>query len=137
VPPDLDEAFEVRLSLCCGRPGCRRRVLPPSVLFWGRRVYPAPVVLLVSALRQGRGAVPTMARLKALFGMWPSTLVRWRRYFQDLFVQSLPWRRLSGQLLPPLCPQQLPAGLIERFDHGRGQPELALAACLQALAPGP
>jgi len=78
-----------------------------------------------------------MARLKALFGMWRSTLVRWQRYFQDLFVQSLPWRRLSGQLLPPLCPQQLPAGLIERFDHGRGQPELALAACLQALASGP
>ena len=43
----------MRLSFCCGREGCRRRVLPPSVLFWGRRVYWAAVVLVVTAPCQG------------------------------------------------------------------------------------
>ena len=47
-PPDLDEAFEIRYSLCCGREGCRRRVLPPSVRFLaapgilGRRSFLSP-----------------------------------------------------------------------------------------------
>jgi hypothetical protein len=96
------------------------------------------VVLLVSALRQGRSAGATMARLKALFGIWRSTMARWQHYFEEIFPQSPAWRRLSGRLRPPpLCPQRLAAGLIERFDHGRGQAEQGLAACLQALAIGP
>lgn len=40
--PDLPEAFQVRFSLCCSRPECRRRVLPPSVRFYERKVYWAP-----------------------------------------------------------------------------------------------
>jgi len=32
------EAFTRRFSLCCGREGCRRRAMPPSVRFLGRRV---------------------------------------------------------------------------------------------------
>ena len=36
-PADLSETFSLRHSLCCGREGCRRRTLPPSVLFLGRR----------------------------------------------------------------------------------------------------
>ena len=44
-PPNLEKLFELRYSLCCGREGCRRRVMPPSVRFWGRRVYWAPVIL--------------------------------------------------------------------------------------------
>ena len=69
-PHDLQEAFEVRFSLCCGRPGCRRRVLPPSVRFWDRRVYWAPVLLLVSALRQGQKPAVTMEHLKAFCHVW-------------------------------------------------------------------
>ena len=29
----------IRRSFCCGRKGCRRRHLPPSVLYLGRGVY--------------------------------------------------------------------------------------------------
>ena len=136
-PSDIQEAFEVRFSLCCGRPGCRRRVLPPSVRFWDRRVYWAPVLLLVSALRQGQKPAVTMEHLKAFCGVWRSTIKRWQRYFKELFVQSDRYRRFSGRLLPPINPDQLPGALLSRFcsvDYGD---KTALANCLQILALGP
>jgi len=136
-PPDLQEAFEVRFSLCCGRPGCRRRVLPPSVRFWGRRVYWAPVILLVSALRQGQNPVITLERLKALCGVCRLTIKRWEYYFRELFTQSIRYRRLSGRLLPPIDPKQLPSVLLSRFDSACCEPEAALANCLRALVLGP
>ena len=42
------EAFTRRHSLCCGRRGCRKRALPPSLRFLGRRVYLEVVVVLAS-----------------------------------------------------------------------------------------
>ncbi|MCP4660853.1 MAG: hypothetical protein GY856_36075 [bacterium] len=69
-PPEVegDEAYRLRLSFCCAEEGCRRRTTPPSVLFLGRKVYFAAVVVLVSVLRQG--PTPTrMARLEELVGV--------------------------------------------------------------------
>ena len=136
-PPDLEEAFEIRFSLCCGRPSCRRRVLPPSVRFWGRRVYWAPVLLLVSALRQGQNPVVTLERLKSLCGVWRSTVKRWQRYFRDIFAQSIKYRRLSGHLMPPIASDQLPGSLLARFYKACGEPQAALVTCLRTLAQGP
>jgi hypothetical protein len=131
------EAYAVRFSLCCGRPGCRRRVLPASVLFWGRRVYWAPVLLVVTALRQGRVQGYTLRRLQALFGITRPTLARWIGYFREQFPHSLGFRRLAGRLMPPVAIQKLPGTLMERFVSARGEHEAALVACLQALALGP
>ena len=36
----MAEENELRFSLCCRREGCRKRRLPPSVRFLGRRVLP-------------------------------------------------------------------------------------------------
>lgn len=136
-PPELDEAFEERFSLCCGREGCRRRVLPPSVRFWGRRVYWAPVVILVTALRQGLKPEVTLQRLKALCGLWRSTVKRWERYFRELFAHSVTYRRLCGRLMPPIPAHRMPGELLARFYQACGQPEEALASCLRVLASGP
>ncbi len=121
--------------LCCGRPGCRRRVLPPSVRFWDRRVYWAPVLLLVSALRQGQKPVITLERLKALCGVCRLTVKRWEHYFRELFAESIRYRRLSGRLFPPIDPEQLPRALLSRFAPDGS--EAALANCLRVLALGP
>jgi hypothetical protein len=135
-PPDLEEALEFRFSLCCGRPGCRRRIMPPSVRFWGRRVYWAPVLLLVSALRQGN-PVFTLERLKALCGAWRSTVNRWQKYFRDIFAQSIGYRRLRGHLMPQTTSGPLPAALLARFCQTCAGPEAALVTCLTTLARGP
>ena len=122
------------MSLCCGKQGCRRRKLPPSVLFWGRRVYWASVLLVVTALRQGRDRGYTVERLKMLFGVTRPTLSRWLSYFRQIFSSSQSWQRLSGRLMPPVTEHELPGGLIDRFVKARGDPELGLTACLQWLA---
>jgi len=110
-------------------------VLPPSVRFWDRRVYWAPVLLLVSALRQGQKPVITLERLKALCGVCRLTVKRWEDYFRELFVQDLRYRRLSGRLFPPVNPDQLPRALLSRFAPDGSDAELA--NCLRVLALGP
>ncbi len=54
---EAGEAFALRYSLCCGREGCRRRTLPPSLRFLGRRVYVEAVVLVASVVALLLGAV--------------------------------------------------------------------------------
>ena len=46
-PEALPEGYEVRFDLCCGR--CRRRTLPASVRFLGRKVYVAVAIAVVTA----------------------------------------------------------------------------------------
>ena len=94
-------------------------------------------MLLVSALRQGQKPVITLERLKAICGVWRSTIKRWEHYFRELFTQSVRYRRLSGRLFPPIDPEQLPSAMLSRFDPAHGGPEAALANCLRALALGP
>jgi len=135
-PGDLPETFSIRLSLCCGREGCRRRTLPPSVLFWGRRVYWGAVVLVVTALRQGRTEGYTVERLRALFGVTRPTLSRWLGYFRQVVPQTRAWRQLEGVLMPPVGADTLPAGVVERFVRARGDPEAGIVGCLKALRLG-
>jgi hypothetical protein len=94
-------------------------------------------VLLVSALRQGKNPAITLERLKGLCGVWRSTIKRWQRYFQDLFAQSIGYRRLAGYLIPPIGSDHLPGALLARFYKRFQGPEEALANCLKALALGP
>ena len=95
------------------------------------------MLLLVSALRQGRNSTVTLEHLKALFRVWRSTIKRWQRYFRDIFAQSIEYRRLAGHLMPPIAPNQLPKALLERFYLSCAEPETALVTCLQTLALGP
>jgi len=107
------------------------------VRFWGRRVYWAPVLLLVSALRQGLSPAVTLERLKACCGVWRSTVKRWQRYFRDIFARSVGYRRMTGHLMPPISSDQLPGALLARFYQACGRPEATLVNCLQTLALGP
>lgn len=109
--------------------------MPPSVRFWGRRVYWAPVLLLVTALRQGKKPSVTLQRLKAFCGVWRSTVKRWQNYFRNIFAKSINYRRLSGYFMPPIDTGQLPKTLLQRFY--RGDAQAALVTCLHTLALGP
>jgi hypothetical protein len=93
------------------------------------------VVLLVTALRQGKNPDVTLQRLKAFCGVWRSTVNRWQRYFRNLFANSINYRRLSGYFMPPIAADQLPKSLLQRFYHSDAQ--AALINCLHRLALGP
>ena len=111
------EWFARRFALCCGR--CRRRVLPPSVRFLGRRVY-AGIAILVSATVAVTVSLAQAARTVAA----PTrTVKRWVGFFQVVLITTPFWLAVRGQLTPKLDTPRLPASLVEQFlGDGRAEP---------------
>ncbi len=111
----LDSVFRKRYSLCCGREGCRRRVLPPSLIYLGRRVYLGVLVVLLTAL--SHGLTPRRRRrVCGILGVAPRTLERWRIWWKEEFPQTPFWRSVRGVFLPPLDEELLPAPLVAHFS---------------------
>lgn len=123
----LGDPHRRRLSFCCAR--CRQRVTPPSVRFFGRRVYSGAVVVLacLKALTAER-----VAELKAMLGVDRRTLRRWRRWWREAFVHSAWWRIEKARFSPPLDQRRLPGALLERFAAAHEPP---LVAALRFLSP--
>jgi len=135
-PPNLPEEYLIRLSLCCGREGCRRRTLPLSVLFWGRRVYWGVVIIVVTALRQQRLEGFCARKIFELFGATRLTLLRWSSYFREIFPQSKIWQLLRSRWMPPVTPESIPLAVLERLGLARGDPQATLLRCLCLLVLG-
>jgi hypothetical protein len=110
----LDDAYERRLSFCCGQDGCRRRHTPPSVRFLGRKVYLGVMVVLITALHHGLSE-PRRSRLIEHLDVPAQTLWRWRRWWREQFRASRCWQALAGQLIPPIASDRLPGSLLERL----------------------
>jgi hypothetical protein len=109
-PKDLRDSFSSRLSFCCDR--CRRRTTSMSVRFLGRRVYLGLVVVLCSARYAGQNTAATLCQDLSV----PlRTLERWRCWWRDEFMQTALWQAAGARFMPPLSPDQLPAGLLARF----------------------
>jgi hypothetical protein len=132
APPDLPPEYERRESLCCAREGCRRRVTPASLRFFGRRVYLGPVFVLVSAMVYGI-TDKRAAALRDLVGVSKRTLERWRRWWHESFPNSGFWQGARGRFSSPVDIWCLPASLLERFGMP-GVLDCALGA-LKFLAP--
>jgi hypothetical protein len=131
VPRGLERDYEWRLSFCCARRECRKRLTPPSMRFLGRKVYLSAVVVLVSALRCGATPV-RMARIAALVGVSRRTVNRWRQWWMEIFPQSRCWAEGSGLFSVPVPTRQLPLSLLERFA---GPPATALQGLLRFVLP--
>jgi len=128
----LDESYELRLSFCCARDGCRRRCTPPSVRFLGRKVYLGTLVILVMALEHGL-STKRRRQLVEQLGLYPQTLARWRVWWCKFFAASRCWQAIKGHFIPPVEVDQLPGALLGRLN---GQ-DLAHRVCLllHLLAP--
>lgn len=131
------EGSVVRHSLCCGRRGCRRRALPPSLRFLGRRVYLEAVVLMASVL----ALVHASARAAAQMASVPArTVRRWSQWWCEEFAGSPTWTEVRARFAPPPPEASLlPRSLIERFETecqgARDPTEAAVALAAQQLAP--
>lgn len=111
---NLPEEYGRRLSFCCERDGCRKRVTPPSVRFLGRKVYLAAVVVLVAAMRQGPS--PRRVReLSDLFGADRQTIARWKVFWEERFPQTQFWKLARGRLRPGAAMASLPRSLLGTF----------------------
>jgi hypothetical protein len=108
------EAFRLRHSLCCGREGCRKRALPPSLRFLGRRVYLEAVVLLASSLAL---ALETLRLASEITGVPGRTLRRWHTWWTAAFPSSAVWTQLRARFVPPPPTEsELPRSLLERAE---------------------
>ena len=133
------EAFSLRHSLCCGVDGCRRRSLPPSLRFLGRRVYVEAVVLVASVVAL---LVPALSRARRLTGVPCRTLRRWATWWQEAFPQSSTWAELRARFPPPPPDEAaLPHSLLVQLgvdlgDESRSGPlHPALLHAARLLAP--
>lgn len=128
--------YFIRQSFCCGNPACRRRSLPPSILFMGRRVYWHGAILAVMALRQRKPQSASKASLARLFDVSRQTIRRWAEYFQEIFPKSDQWQRLRGMVLARVVDHDLPGALLDLFNRHHLVPEEAFLGCLRFLTTG-
>lgn len=130
---ELPEQYGCRLSFCCDREDCRKRLTPPSVRFLGRKVYLGAVVVLVAAMRQG--AAPRRVReLSKLFGTDRRTIARWQAFWREHFPQTRFWKVARALLVPAVEVAILPLALVEAF-LGDGDPCQDWGRLLRFLAP--
>lgn len=126
APAEVDDSELVRRSFCCRREGCRRRVTPPSCLFLGRRVYLAPVVVLVSALAVGATHRESNAA-GAVYKAAPRTVGRWRRWWFRLLPLTAFWLAAKGAFASAIEEPRLPLSLLEIFSGWCSTRSLVLA----------
>lgn len=134
-PQEVEEETILRRSFCCEREGCRRRMTPGSLRFLGRRVYFSVVVVLISAMQQGKSS----NRLRVLnehIEISARTLRRWRCWWQSIFAQSGLWRWMRGRLRRPVAPGELPLALLEAFEGGTRSRLLALLHLMLPITVG-
>lgn len=118
--PDLPEELCIRLSLCCGNKDCRHRLLPPSCLFMGRRVYWGLVIILIMTIRQNRPEGLHTKRLIKQFGINHKTFFRWVVYYRDVFPVSVCWRLLRNRFPATVSNGRLPGDALDAFiAHAR------------------
>lgn len=116
LPAGARRLFSKRMSFCCGSRECRARATPPSVVFFGRRLHPGAMVLLVSALAHG-SSDRRLRRLQRMFDIDIDrrTLVRWQGFWRDAFPGTDGFRAQAGRFSPPLSRCGLVRDLLRRF----------------------
>lgn len=112
---ELRFAYQQRFSFCCD--DCRHRTTPPSVRFFGRRWYPAPLLLLISALMLSINE-HRLTQIKRHFGITvsESTWKRWRRWWRDAFVESAFWKQARGLIPEPKRPATIARQMLISFQ---------------------
>lgn len=133
-PDSIPEEYCVRQSLCCSKEECRRRVLPPSCLFFGRKVYWGAVILIVTTLWQQNPRNYSINMLARKFKISRNSVVGWIHYFRDVFPKSSGWHRLRGLISAEVSNNQLPRMLVDSFLKSHTSYFQVLVKCLECLA---
>ena len=131
LPAAFRSDYDSRFSFCCN--DCRKRTTPPSVRFFGRRWYPAPLLLLISALTVSINDY-RLTQLKRHFGIsvTESTWKRWRRWWKDAFVKTRFWRQARGSIPESKKIVTLPRRMLNTF---KGLFDKKIILLLQFLSP--
>ena len=105
---------------------------PPSVRFFGRRWFPAPLLTLVSAFDVGINEW-RCEQVRRHFGVVvrESTWKRWRRWWREEFIKTSFWQQARGSV-PPDITGPFPRTLLGLF---KGHCEQRVSQLLKFLSP--
>jgi hypothetical protein len=129
---DACEVFGRRFSLCCGREGCRKRALPPSVRFLGRRVYLGAVVILASIVAL---TLRSAVEVRRQTGVPARTTRRWLGWWQGAFLQTGVFVTICARLVG-VDIGRVPASIVERLESTRTERVRTMLAWLSPLTTG-
>ena len=132
LPLKHREHYLSRLSFCCKT--CRKRITPPSVRFFGRRWFPAPVFMLICLLRSGVSE-RRLTQIKRHFriSVSISTWHRWRRWWRERFELTQFWQASKGLVTSTLNEHKaMPRALLDCF---KDEPPERLSQLLVFLSP--
>lgn len=133
VPVPFRDHYEKRCSFCCRE--CRKRTTSPSVRFFGRRRFPAPLFIFISILNSGANQ-RRRAQVKRHFGIVvsQSTWKRWRRWWRESFMTTSFWQQSEGlmQPTPEIMQGPFPRVILNLFQ---GEIKEKMCTLLQFLAP--
>jgi hypothetical protein len=125
------ESSTRRHSLCCGWVGCRKRALPPSLRFLGRRVYLEVVVVLACVWAQV--VANTRATVEGT-GVPARTLKRWGTWWREIFPSTRTRLGMDARFVPPPPDVTLlPRSLVERVERDLAQSGLTAEALMEAV----
>jgi hypothetical protein len=120
-----------RYSLCCGT--CRKRTLPPSMVFLGRKVYVELTLVLASLLALEVG----LKKAHDATGVPERTMQRWLSYWRKRVPNEAWWKSMRGLFSPPPADDALPTSLVEKVTEVVAQTgEKVLTVLARLLAPG-
>jgi hypothetical protein len=122
------ETSVIRFSLCCGSEGCRKRALPPSVRFLGRRVYLGAVVIAVSVIAR---ALENLGEIRSKTGVPARTVRRWLEWWHVPFISTEVFVTVCARLVGAAI-AQLPSSIFDRLE---GTATERVRAMLEMLAP--
>jgi hypothetical protein len=126
------EGMARRISLCCDREGCRKRALPPSVRFLGRKVYVGAAIVIACVTAQVSASV---AEARRSSGIATRTVRRWSRWWRGYYAESEHFEAARSRLMPPVEARELPDALWERFAAHAGDALVGLRRLLGFVAP--
>jgi hypothetical protein len=127
---EIPESSRVRQGMCCTR--CRKRTLPESILFFGRRVYWGSIFVLATAAAQNKKI--SLESICRRFGVTRRTVKRWIGYFEEFFPKSTQWQRARGRVCATVGNGGLPRDLLDWIFGIHGQTMKALMTCLGLIS---
>ena len=127
--------YSTRLSFCCGY--CRKRTTPPSVRFFGRRRFVAPVFMFISMLNC-KITQNSLRKMHRYFNVNISkrTWTRWRKWWNTLFVQTKFWKQAKGLLHLGSLLKEHPRSLLLSFESTFSNKMILILQFLSPLTAG-
>jgi len=133
-PEDINEECFIRFSLCCSQEGCRRRIIPHSCRFLGRKVYWFVNILIV--VYECQNSEDCIFRLSKLYDISRYTLKRWLLFFKNVFPVSSQWQKIRGLVKASIKNSELPSILVKFFLNIKTSAQDAVVSCLKFLSQG-